>query len=124
MTIASPSSGVLHFNKIPVECSHCDYSNVRSEFSDETKQAIIQATIYFDMGKERKMLRRIRLLFDRHPNSRHRKILAFTSNSKKLTATPDPEFESDLLDNPEIKEYLKSHYFDLVLVKIMWKHVF
>jgi hypothetical protein len=113
MSILTPSLGILEFDEIPIECSNCDYTGKRTDFSDETKRAIIKTTLHLQLDNERKMLQRIRLLFNRHLNSRHPKILSFTTNQHNLTPISDPEFEADLLENPELAEYLRNHYFNL-----------
>ncbi|MDT8451552.1 MAG: hypothetical protein RQ936_02260 [Gammaproteobacteria bacterium] len=117
MSIANPSRGILNFKTIPVDCSSCEYYGDLSNVSDDTKIALIGATTAHQFNEERKMLMKIQELFNRHPNSKHKIILNCTSRSVSyggdITPEPDPEFEKDLHDNPDIAEYMRNKIFAL-----------
>jgi hypothetical protein len=63
------------------------------------------------------MLLKIQTLFNRHPNTKHEIILDYTSRSKlrggDTSPEPDPKFEKDLDDNPDIAEYIRKNFFNL-----------
>lgn len=115
MTIATPASGILNFKIIPVDCSCCEYYGDLSNSSDDTKMVLLKATTTNRLNEERKMLMRIRELFNCHPNSKHKKIINFTSEMIRQNILPevDENLEKDLNDNPDISEYMRDNVFDL-----------
>lgn len=117
MTIARPYIGILNFKIIPVDCSICEYYGNLLDINDDTKKALIGATVAHSLNEERKMLIRIRELVNRHLNSKHKMILRFTSKATSYkdssTSEPDPAFEKDLANNPDISTYLRDTCFDL-----------
>ena len=113
MSFFAPSLGILEFDEIPVECVHCGYSETRTDFADETKQAVIETTVHSELDTERKMLQRTRLLFDRYPKSRHPIILNKTGRRKTVIPSSDPAFESELIADPELHEFLTNGGFNL-----------
>lgn len=127
MSIANPTAGILNFKTIPVDCSSCEYYGGLSNISDDTKKVLIGATIAHRLNEERIMLARIRELFNRHVNSKHEIILRCTSRSVlyggNITPEPDPEFEKDLDENPDIAEHMRNRIFNLETREIFTKDV-
>lgn len=117
MSIANPYSGIQNFKTIPVDCSSCEYYGDLSDISDDAKKALIGATTAHQLNEEQKMLLKIQELFNRHPNSKHKIILDCTSRSKlyggNIEPEPDPEFEKDLNDNPDIVSHMRNTIFNL-----------
>lgn len=117
MTIANPVRGILTFNSILVDCSSCEYYGQISNISDHAKKDLVKATSRFRLNEERKMLLRVQELFTRHPHSKHETILYWTSRSKirggNVTPEPDPEYEKDLGENPDVAEYLSQNFANL-----------
>ncbi len=117
MSIANPSAGILNFKTIPVDCSSCFYYGDLLDISDDDKRALIGATTAHQLNEEQKILLKIQELFNRHPNSKHQIILDFTSRSKlfggNIEPEPDPEFEKDLNDNPDIAKHMTNRLFNL-----------
>ena len=125
MSIANPTAGILNFKTIPVDCSSCEYYGDFSDVSDDTKKALIGSTTTHRLNEEREMLVRIRELFSRHVNSKHEIILRCTSRSVlfggNIAPEPDPEFEKDLDENPDIAEHMRNTFFKLEAREIFTK---
>ena len=110
MSIANPCRGILNFKTIPVDCPSCEYYGDMSDVSDDTKKALIGATIDRELNEEREMIVRTRELFNRHLSSKHEIILRCTPGLYSANTEPesDPEFEKDLDGNPDIAEYIRN----------------
>ncbi len=53
MSIAKPSSGILNFKTVPVDCTRCEYYGNLTGLTDEAKAALIDSTVFHNLEEER-----------------------------------------------------------------------
>jgi len=115
MSIATPSRGILNFKTVPVDCTKCEYCGDLTDLTDDAKRALIDSTVFHKLEEERLILIQMRKLFDRHPNSKHKTYLAYTGRlyRENITPEPDPKFEKDLSNYPDIEKLISTSFFDI-----------
>ena len=53
MSIAKPTSGILNFKTVPVDCTKCEYCGDLTDLTDEAKAALIDSTSFHNLEEER-----------------------------------------------------------------------
>ena len=114
MSFHTPEYGIRHYDEIPVVCSACGVQSTWTDLSQDTKEALIEASSFCSLTNELTLLNRLADLLTRFPNTQH-PLIHNKRRVKKRTrlAEPDPRVDEALSDDPELNDFLTNSGFDV-----------
>lgn len=121
MSFFAPQIGISFYNEVPVICSQCGYSETRHGLTQSVKEALIDTTSLRRLTIERELLERTASLFHLFPKTRHPLLVDKKCRNPKnrLKASPDPDVDTALDRDIELKMFLTDCGFDLD-ARIAW----
>lgn len=130
--IADPLRAAKELKKFPVYCPTCGYTATIAPPSEAAICGIVERSHEIEWNYEREMLRRLDVLVRRFPDSLHREKVRITTHkagpnnqyyhvldSRPVDAQPiitrriepDPEFDTALNADPELRDWIKGSSF-------------
>ncbi|MBX2850759.1 MAG: hypothetical protein KTR15_03315 [Phycisphaeraceae bacterium] len=112
MINCDPAEAILKHLVIPVFCVKCGSQTRLDSLSDSEKKSLVEMTSFQNALEERRMLIRIKQLFDRFPDSKHASIMCkLFPRDRRPGFEPDAAFDEALGNQPDIKKYLSKRSF-------------
>jgi len=118
MTIHNPYQDIVYCKQVETICPSCGYLETRTDLSEIAKRAIVTATQYSQKKTELHLLRRVKVLFELFPDSRHPYIVAKMNLERNAESAPDPTFEAMLDD--ELRAILGPDRQFYLPVRLAW----
>jgi hypothetical protein len=113
MSIRCPEESLRKIAAVPVVCLACNYSIELTQHDENLDEALVTSSYLDHNTREIDQLERLKSLFARFPESRHRlKIRTETQDRSALRNTcEDPEFEAALRADSELYTLLTTGSF-------------
>lgn len=112
MVLIDKAHAIRQTQTVPILCHSCGQQSSLEEPTEEICDALVTASYIAQFEQETALLQRTQMLFDRFPKSQHPdKLSKEYLTSKRPQPQPDPQFETALDKDAELKDFLKTHGF-------------
>lgn len=98
---------IVDYDEVEWVCPHCGFADVASDLASEAKFALVDTTEFKRASTELCLLRKTKDLFDRYPDSLHPCVV--DKLHLKTDPQADDEFQRELDEDPELKEFLQPY---------------